>query len=206
MRVALNNWLRRVPTWLVWLAGAVPLGLVIADAVTGRLGVDPVRSIEHRLGRTALYLLIASLAVTPVLRLARINAMRHRQALGLLCFAYAACHVASWVLLDMGLLWAQMAQDVIRRPYLLFGMAVILALGALAATSNRLSMRGLGGGWRRLHRLSYPAVILAGLHWIWSLKVVEPWPAAILAAILLLLASRLLPWRPPRTELPAARA
>lgn len=203
MRAWLNGWLRSLPTWLVWLAGAVPLGLVIADALTGRLGVDPVRSIEHRLGRTALYLLMASLSVTPLLRLAGINAMRHRQALGLICFAYAACHVASWVALDMGLLWGQMARDVVRRPYLLFGMGAFLTLGALAATSNRLSMRALGRGWGRLHRLSYAAAVLAGLHWIWSLKVVEAWPTAILVAILLLLASRLLRRAPTR---PVSRA
>lgn len=78
----LNGWLRRLPVWAVWLGGMIPLALLIWDTLAGGLGVDPVRDIEHRLGRTALYFLLATLAVTPLLRLTRLNLMRFRQALG----------------------------------------------------------------------------------------------------------------------------
>lgn len=50
-----NGYLRRIPEWAVWLAGALPLALLAYDTLTGGLGVDPIRDIEHRLGRTALY-------------------------------------------------------------------------------------------------------------------------------------------------------
>ena len=115
---------------------------------------------EH-LGRTALYFLIATLCVTPLLRLARLNVMRFRQALGLICFTYVGCHVAAWVVFDMGFLWGQMVRDVVKRPYLIFGMLALVMLVALALTSNRLSIRRMGAGWRRLHRLIYPAAVLA---------------------------------------------
>ena len=46
--------------------------LTIDDAMT-------VRDIEHRLGRTAVYFLIASLCVTPLLRLGRVNLMKFRR-------------------------------------------------------------------------------------------------------------------------------
>ena len=118
----LNRWLRHVPVWAVWLAGLIPLGLLVWDTLQGNLGVDPVRDIEHRLGRTAIYFLLATLAVTPLLRLTRLNLMRFRQALGLICFAYVACHLAAWVVFDMAFLWAQMLRDVVKRPYLVFGM------------------------------------------------------------------------------------
>lgn len=187
----LNTWLRRLPVWLVWLVGMVPLGLLVADTLTGHLGVDPVRDIEHRLGRTAIYFLLATLAVTPLLRLTRLNLMRFRQALGLICFTYVACHVAAWVLFDMALLWAQMIKDVVKRPYLLFGMIALLMLVALAVTSNRYSIRRMGSQWRRLHRLIYPAALLAAIHWLWALKVWESWPLTILAAVAALLFLRL---------------
>lgn len=188
----LNGWLRRMPVWMVWLLGLIPLGLLAADTLTGHLGVDPVRDIEHRLGRAAIYFLIATLCVTPLLRLTRLNLMRFRQALGLICFTYVVCHVAAWVVFDMALLWAQMLKDVVKRPYLIFGMLALLMLLALALTSNRYSIRHLAGGWRRLHRLIYPAAVLAAVHWLWALKVWESWPLAILATILGLLALRLL--------------
>ncbi len=188
---AVNRWLRRLPVWAVWLGGMIPLALLVADTALGRLGVDPVRDIEHRLGRTAIYFLIATLAVTPLLRLARLNLMRFRQALGLICFTYVACHLLAWVVFDMGLLWAQMLKDVLKRPYLVFGMLAFAMLLALALTSNRFSIRRLGANWRRLHRLTYPAAILAAVHWLWALKVWESWPLSILGVISLLLLVRI---------------
>ena len=189
---SLNRALRHVPVWAVWLAGLIPLALLVWDTVQGHLGVDPVRDIEHRLGRTAIYFLIATLAVTPLLRLARVNLMRFRQALGLICFTYLVCHLAAWVVFDMGLLWGQIVKDVIKRPYLIFGMIAFLMLLALAVTSNRLSIRRMGAGWRRLHKLIYPAAILSAVHWLWALKVWESWPLMILSVILTLLSLRLL--------------
>lgn len=191
MLQALNRALLHVPVWAVWLAGLIPLALLVWDGVQGHLGVDPVRDIEHRLGSTAIYMLMATLTVTPLLRLTRVNLMRFRQALGLICFTYAACHLASWVVFDMSFRWAQMLGDVVKRPYLIFGMVAFSMLLALAVTSNRASIRKLGPNWRRLHRLAYPAAILAALHWLWALKLWESWPLTILAAILLLLAQRL---------------
>ncbi|RCW83977.1 protein-methionine-sulfoxide reductase heme-binding subunit MsrQ [Paracoccus lutimaris] len=188
----LNRALRRLPVWAVWLAGMIPLALLVWDTVQGHLGVDPVRDIEHRLGRTAIYFLIATLTVTPLLRLTRLNLMRFRQALGLICFTYLLCHLAAWIAFDMGFLWAQIVKDVIKRPYLIFGMIAFLMLLALAVTSNRWSIRRMGAGWRRLHRLIYPAAILAAVHWLWALKVWESWPLMILSVILTLLALRLL--------------
>lgn len=187
----LNRWLRHVPVWAVWLLGLIPLGLLVWDTLHGHLGVDPVRDIEHRLGRTAIYFLLATLTVTPLLRLARLNLMRFRQALGLICFSYAACHLAAWVVFDMAFLWAQMLRDVAKRPYLVFGMLGFAMLLALALTSNRFSVRRLGPRWGQLHRLVYPAAILAAVHWLWALKVWESWPLTILGAILVLLGLRL---------------
>lgn len=192
MTQVLNRWLRKLPVWAVWLAGLIPLALLVWDTLQGHLGVDPVRDIEHRLGRTAIYFLIATLTVTPLLRLARVNLMRFRQALGLICFTYLVCHLAAWVVFDMGLLWAQIVKDVIKRPYLIFGMIGFLMLLALAVTSNRWSIRRMGTAWRQLHRLIYPAAILAAVHWLWALKVWESWPLMILSVILTLLSLRLL--------------
>ena len=188
----LNRGLRHLPVWAVWLAGLIPLALLVWDTLQGHLGVDPVRDIEHRLGRTAIYFLIATLTVTPLLRLTRVNLVRFRQALGLICFTYLLCHVAAWIAFDMGFLWAQIVKDVIKRPYLIFGMIAFLMLLALAVTSNRWSIRRMGAGWRHLHRLIYPAAILAAAHWLWALKVWESWPLMILSVILTLLSLRLL--------------
>ncbi len=187
----LNAVLRHVPVGAVWLAGLLPLALLVWDTVAANLGVEPIREIEHRLGLTALYFLIGGLAVTPVLRLFGLNLIRYRRAIGLLAFAYLCLHMLAWAVMDMGLLWGQMARDVVKRPYLLFGMAAFLALLPLALTSNDLSIRKMGGqAWRRLHRLVYPAAVLACVHYLWVGKVITLAPALWLAVVLGLLIIR----------------
>ena len=186
----LNRWLRHLPVWAVWLAGLIPLALLVSDTALGHLGVDPVRDIEHRLGRTAIYFLIATLTVTPLLRLTRLNLMRFRQALGLICFTYLICHLAAWVAFDMGFLWAQIVKDVIKRPYLIFGMIAFLMLLALAVTSTQTMQRKLGRRWQLLHNFVYLVAILAPIHYLWSVKILSPQPI-----IYALLAVALLAWR-----------
>lgn len=199
MRAGVNGLLRRIPVWGVWLAGLAPLALLVWDTLAGGLGVDPIRDIEHRLGRTALYFLIVGLAVTPLLRITGISLMRFRRALGLLCFTYAALHVLSWIVMDMALMWGAMARDVVKRPYLIFGIGAFVMLLALAVTSNNLSIRRMGGmAWRTLHRLVYVAAPLAALHWIWALKTFPLEPGLWLVAILLLLGLRIAVSRPIR--------
>ncbi|WP_304618266.1 sulfite oxidase heme-binding subunit YedZ [Paracoccus sp. (in: a-proteobacteria)] len=194
---ALNDALRRVPVPLIWALGAIPFALLVFDTVTNNLGVDPVQRIEHRLGRTALYLLVAGLAVTPLLRLTGISLMRFRRAIGVLCFGYALAHVLAWMVMDMGLLWGQMGRDIVKRPYLLFGMLSFVAIFALGITSNNLSIRRVGAGaWRRLHRLVYPAALLAGMHWLWAVKVNEIAPLVWASVIVVLLVLRIAIPRP----------
>ena len=191
MLQGLNPLLRRIPLWLVWGLGLLPLALLLYDGFRGGLGVDPVVTIEHRLGRTGYYFLIAGLAVTPLLRLTGLSLIRFRRALGLLAFAYIVLHLIAWVWFDMGLIWRQMLSDVVKRPYLTMGMAGLLALLPLALTSNDASIRRLGGKlWRQIHRLVYLAVPLAGLHYLWVGKVFEAAPLLWLGFVLLLLALR----------------
>ncbi|WP_246026601.1 sulfite oxidase heme-binding subunit YedZ [Paracoccus luteus] len=190
----LQDLLRRIPIWAVWLLGAIPLALLVGDVATGNVGVDPIRDIEHRLGRTALYLLIATLSVTPLLRLARINLIRLRRPLGLLTFSYAVVHLLAWAVLDMGLLWEQALRDILKRPYLTFGMAGFVILAILAATSSDSTIRRLGAArWKSVHRLVYGAVLLGVLHWLWAYKLWPPKGLAVGALVLILLGLRL-PW------------
>ena len=159
--------IRRLPTGVVWGLGSLPLVLLAWDTLAGNLGVDPVRDIEHRLGRTALYFVIAALTITPLMRLGRVNLVRYRRPLGLLAFSYAVLHVAAWVVLDMGLLWGQILRDVVKRPYLIVGMAAFVILAVMAATSSDSAIRRLGArrwktaapGWPRRWRTCVPTAI-----------------------------------------------
>ena len=190
---AVNGALRRVPVWAVYLAGALPLAWIIWLLFSGGLGIDPVKEIEHRLGKIGLQLIVAGLVVTPLRRFAGLNLLRFRRAVGVLAFCYVVLHLAAWLVLDMALLWGQLLGDIVKRPYLTLGMAGFVLLLPLAVTSNDWALRRLGGvRWRRLHRLVYPAAVLGGVHYVWLVKSWPPEPLIYLAAILALLALRLL--------------
>ncbi|OOY29925.1 protein-methionine-sulfoxide reductase heme-binding subunit MsrQ [Thioclava sp. F36-6] len=169
----INTALRRVPSWAVYLAGLIPLAWVVWLTLSGGIGVDPVKAIEHRLGKIALWFLIGGLAITPARRFLGINLIKYRRAIGLLAFFYVALHLIAWVVLDMGMLWAQAAADLIKRPYLLFGITAFVLLIPLAVTSNNASIRKLGKNWRRVHMLVYPAVALGVIHYLWQMKVIS---------------------------------
>jgi sulfoxide reductase heme-binding subunit YedZ len=167
----LNRALRKVPTWAVYIAGALPAVWMTYQTLTGTIGIDPVRAIEWGLGLWALRLLIATLCVTP-LRWMGLNLMRFRRQLGLVAFAYVCLHFTAWVTIDMGLRWGQILPDLVKRWYIVVGMAALLLLVPLAATSNNAAIRFLGAKrWNRVHMLAYPATILATVHFLMVGKV-----------------------------------
>lgn len=198
-----NQLFRKVPTSVVYGLGALPLALLLWGAVSGGLGVEPVKAIEHRLGELGLQFLLASLAITPLRRL-DLNLLRFRRALGLLAFGYVVLHLTAWIWLDMGLRWSEMAADLYKRPYVILGMVGFLALVPLALTSTNAAIRRLGPkSWGRLHKLSYVAILAGTLHLVLLSKV---WTVEVLIYLVLamgLLAVRLLPKPAPRRRIAA---
>ena len=186
----LNTIARRVPTWVVYIVGLLPIPWLLFQAQTGGLGAEPIKALEKELGLLALQLLIAGLAVTPARRYLRLNLIKFRRALGLLAFIYVSLHLLVWLVLDVGIL-SQIWADILKRPYITIGMAGFACLVPLAATSNNFSIRKLGATWRKLHRLTYLAAILAGVHFIWLVKGFQIEPLLYMAGILALLVLRL---------------
>ncbi|HAR81859.1 MAG: protein-methionine-sulfoxide reductase heme-binding subunit MsrQ [Roseobacter sp.] len=186
----LNTIARRVPTWVVYIVGLLPIPWLLFQAQTGGLGAEPIKALEKELGLLALQLLIAGLAITPARRYLRLNLIKFRRALGLLAFIYVSLHLLVWLVLDVGIL-SQIWADILKRPYITIGMAGFACLVPLAATSNNFSIRKLGATWRKLHRLTYLAAILAGVHFIWLVKGFQIEPLLYMAAILALLLLRL---------------
>jgi methionine sulfoxide reductase heme-binding subunit len=189
----INALARRVPTWVVYLLGLVPLAFLVWGAVFGGLGADPVKALERTLGERGLQFLLASLAITP-LRRAGLNFLRFRRALGLLAFLYVSLHLTTWIWLDMGLRWSEMLADLTKRPYIIIGMIGFAALLPLALTSWNGAIRRMGAAaWGRLHRLAYVAILAGVLHYSLLVKV---WTVEVLIYVILavgLLALRLLP-------------
>ncbi|KAB6714799.1 MULTISPECIES: protein-methionine-sulfoxide reductase heme-binding subunit MsrQ [Roseobacteraceae] len=165
MRDQINRLVRKIPTWPLYIGSLIPPAWYFYAGVTGRMGVEPIKAMEHAIGILGLQVLIASLCVTPLRTYARINLFKFRRALGLIAFFYIVLHLLVWLLLDVRIA-SQIIADLYKRPYITIGMAGLLLLIPLAITSNRYSIRKLGANWRRLHWLVYPAVALGGIHFV----------------------------------------
>ena len=184
----INSTLRRVPTWVVYLLGLVLAAWVIFDGLSQ---TDPVRGIEWGLGIWSLRLLIVALVISP-LRWVGLNLLRFRRQLGLVAFAFVCLHLLSWLTIDMGLRWSQILHDLYKRWYILIGMSAFILLTPLAITSNGASIRGLGAKtWNRLHKLAYPATILAVIHFLMVGKVYTAEMLIYAGIVAVLLAVRL---------------
>ncbi|HMP39626.1 MAG TPA: protein-methionine-sulfoxide reductase heme-binding subunit MsrQ [Roseiflexaceae bacterium] len=189
---------RRRERWplLVHTAALLPLLVAIADLLLGRLTVNPIQDLTHRSGYTALVLLVASLACTPISMVFGFKrVLTLRRPLGLYGFGYALVHMLIFVVVDFGLDITLIWQEVAEKRYILAGMAALLLLIPLAITSTSGWQRRLGRRWRLVHRLVYLAVPLAVIHYIWLVKADIREPLLYAALVILLLLLRLGPLR-----------
>src|SRR5262245_51293829 len=173
----------------VWVLALLPLAFLGFWAWRGDLTANPISFITNWLGDWALRILLASLALTP-LRLVTGMAwqMPLRRLLGLFAFSYVGLHFSVWLAIDHFFDWHQMGADIAKRPYITLGMAALLCLIPLAATSTSGMIKRLGAlNWRRLHRLAYAAGTLASMHFLWLAKVgrTEQYVYAAILALLL---------------------
>ncbi len=187
--------LRQVATAAARWAPAIPLLLLIVRLLRNDLGANPAEELEHSTGFTALWLLIGSLAMTPLRRITGIVGWTAlRRPLGLWAFWYAVLHLCCYLVFDHSFMLGEIVEDIVERPYITVGFAAFLMLLLLAATSPARMMKRLGGRrWKRIHRLVYPAAILAAVHFLWSVKLDTTWPMIAAAALLAVLLGRLVP-------------
>jgi sulfoxide reductase heme-binding subunit YedZ len=178
------------------------------------LQADPVNYITHFTGDWALWMLLGSLAITPLRRLtARLNwTIRFRRMIGLYSFFYASLHLLTYVLLFSGYdvpaavaglraghlmepwaqlkkIWPTMLDDLKKRKFIQVGLGAWTILLVLAVTSPQRVLRAMGGkNWARVHRLVYLAAAMACIHYWWLVKtgVRTPWKVTAVLAVLLL--------------------
>ncbi|AGI26036.1 sulfite oxidase subunit YedZ [Pseudomonas sp. ATCC 13867] len=175
----------RNPLWrgAVFVSALLPPLYWLYQAWIFALGPDPGKALVDRLGQGGLILLLITLSMTPLQKLTRWNGwIQVRRQLGLWCFTYIALHLSAYAIFILGLDWAQLGVELRKRPYIFVGVTAFLGLLAMAVTSNRYSMRKLGSGWKKLHRLIYVILALGLLHMLWVVRSdLERW--AIYAAI-----------------------
>jgi len=173
----------------VHIGSAIPLLVGLWDFWQRNLGANPIQEITHRTGKTAILLLILSLAVSPLRQLLKWNQINKlRRPLGLWAGFYALVHFSIYVVLDYGFQWKALLANSLTNFFILFGFTTGLILLVLSITSLTYFLKKMGKNWKKLHRFVYAAGILAALHFILAVKpgVLRPWPYALAVTFLLL--------------------
>ena len=195
---------------LVWIGCLWPLALLVYRVVTGSLGPDQTAEIASITGLSALWLLVATLSVSPLRALSpRLSwLIQLRRPLGLFVFFYATLHMLTWLGLYAGFDLNTIKTDITRRRFIIMGVTTWLLLLPLALTSTTWAIRKLGGkNWNRLHMLIYVSAITAGIHYWWNVKTGVISPAPYMVVILVLLGVRpLLAWNRKRKQRSAVAA
>ena len=186
----INTTLRKIPAWTIYIAGALGAVWLFYLGLTGGLGVEPINALEREYGELALKLMVLGLMVTPLRKWTGLNLMKFRRAIGVTAFFFVLAHFLVWTVLDVQSL-SRVWEEIVKRPYVTVGMAAFLMLIPLAVTSNNRMMKRLGGAsWRNLHKLTYPAAVLGGIHYLWLVKGFQLEPIIYLVIIIGLLAVR----------------
>ena len=150
---------------LLWALLALPAAHIVYRFVTEALWPD---ELVAPTGEWAARLIIFALMLTPLSMLlprARLVRwlLRRRRAFGVAAFGYTLLHLGFYVA-EMETLTNILAE--IRALGIWTGWAAFLLMLPLAITSNDAALRALKRGWKKLHRLAYPAAALTLVHWI----------------------------------------
>jgi sulfoxide reductase heme-binding subunit YedZ len=152
---------------LLWL---VYRGYQTSTGIGKGLGVNPVETITHTTGKYALYILLATLAITPLRQLTgQAWLIKLRRQLGLWAFAYGCLHFTTYMF-DQAFDVQAILKDVVKRPYITAGTLALMLMLPLAVTSTQKMIRRLGKGWQSLHRLIYGSAFLGVIHYVWLVK------------------------------------
>ena len=153
---------------LGWLVFAILGELSVPGS---HLGADPAVEVVRFLGEWSIRLLLLTLSVSSVRRIARFpKVLQLRRMIGLFAFSYVVCHFTAYLgfLAEFDLVLIE--EDLVERTYITVGFTGLLLLVPLAVTSTNGWRRRLGATWRKLHRAIYIIVALGLVHLAWLTK------------------------------------
>ena len=179
----------------VFLLALLPLIRIVVWAVLDKMGANPLEWMTRNTGSWAIYILLLTLAITPLRRISGWNWLqKFRRMLGLYAFFYASLHLTMYIWFDHFFEWETIWPDIVKRPFVLAGMVSWGMMLVLAVSSPQAVLRWMGGKrWQRLHQLMYVLVPVAVLHvyWMKAGKHDFFWPAVYGGITVVLLGLRI---------------
>lgn len=177
--------------WLkgaIWLCALTIIARLLWLGLNNQLGPDPGKDLTDSFGLWALRFLLMTLCMRPLFDLSgKAVFLQVRRLLGLFTWFFATMHFAAGLFYVIGISYPEIVKALAEKTYVVLGFAAWCLLVPLGVTSNRFAQRKLGRRWRQLHRLIYPAALIACLHFLWLVRsdYLEPAFYCLLCVILL---------------------
>lgn len=195
----------------IWGTCLSPVVLLVWKATHDLLGANPLSEVTLSTGHWTLYLLLTTLAISPLRKVTTLNwLIRFRRLVGLFAFFYGCLHLMTYLWFDKFFDLHEIVKDIYKRPFITVGMTAWILMFPLALTSTAGSIRRLGGRrWQMVHRLIYASAVAGVVHFWWLVKrdLTRPEEMAGILGILLgfRIVDRLVATRVSRSEIAAQR-
>ena len=174
---------------IAWGLCLLPVSMLAWKATHDELGANPLSEITLATGHWTLYLLLTTLAISPLRRISGLTwLIRFRRLIGLFAFFYGCLHLMTYLWFDKFFDIHEIVKDIYKRPFITAGMTAWTLMLPLALTSTAASIRWLGGKrWQSLHRLIYASAIAGVVHFWWLVKrdLTRPEMMAVILTLLL---------------------
>ncbi len=156
---------------VIFILCLLPLTYLFINFYLDELGANPFEVFTRSTGEWTLRFLLITLAMTPLRHLTGTAWPIHlRRMFGLFTFFYVCVHLLTYILLDHFFDWDEILTDIVKRPYITFGMLAFTLLIPLAVTSSNKMIKRLGRRWKLLHKLIYLIAVLGVLHFLLLVK------------------------------------
>lgn len=157
--------------WFTLLSAILPALWLIYQTWRGAFAPFPTLFITQYAGRFAVYLLLLSLASTPIRNIFSLTAFIYpRKIWGLASFYYAILHAFTFIGIDYQFNLQWLVPEFRDKPYLLLGLAALIFLLLMAVTSIKNIQKGIRSVWIRLHKGIYFFGLLILIHQYLAIK------------------------------------
>jgi len=167
----------------------LPFLVLLIAFYNDSLTANPIQALTLRSGRTAVNLLMFTMACRPLSNLLGLSAFfKIRVITGVYAFFYALLHFLVFAGLDFGFNLEWILEEIQQKPFIQIGLLALILLFPLAVTSINKVRKKMGGSWRVLHRIVYLISLLAIIHYLMASKgdILLPIIYGLILSILLL--------------------
>src|SRR5262249_22741166 len=108
---------------IVWALCLCPVSLLAWKATHDELGANPLSEVTLSTGHWTLYLLLTTLAISPLRKITGLNwVIRFRRLVGLFAFFYGCLHLMTYLWFDKFFDVHEIVKDIYKRPFITAGV------------------------------------------------------------------------------------